>query len=130
MLLQQLSESHKRFLMRLTEIEFGSIAFRLMNSEVGDCLTLEQATYAIEQYRRFLFLHYSFPNQLLVPSQDIDLVWHCHILDTTKYREDCEFLFGRFIDHHPHFGRDSTEQQHLEAAYTQTQLLLEQCFKK
>lgn len=127
----QLLRDHKRaFLTRLGQVDFGPIAFKLMNPEEEGGLTLEQATYAIQQYRRFLFLHYCYPDHPLVPSKAIDQVWHIHILDTEKYRKDCEFLFGRFLDHYPYFGLgDAGDRQSLEVAYTQTQLLFEQCFK-
>jgi hypothetical protein len=121
--------SDQIFLEKLAAIDFGSIAFKLMNPDVGEGLTLEQATRAIERYRRFLFLHYCYPNYSLVPSQEIDRVWHVHILDTAKYREDCNQLFGHFLDHYPYFGiGDDNAKQALEAAYTQTQALFHECF--
>lgn len=126
---QVLLEDDEMFLMRLTAIDFGPIAFKLMHPEQGEGLTLEQATRAIEQYRRFLFLHHHYPASLLVPSLEIDRVWHVHILDTAKYREDCEMLFGRFLDHYPYFGMSGVaDRQALETAYSQTQLLFEQHF--
>jgi hypothetical protein len=118
------------FLEKLAAIDFEPIAFKLMYPDEGTGLTLEQATHAIEQYRRFLFLHHRYPEQPLVPSQEIDRVWHTHILDTAKYREDCELLFGQFIDHYPYFGvTDVADRRRLETAYAQTQALFAQCFK-
>jgi hypothetical protein len=32
----------------------------------------------------------------------LDDLWHEHILDTQKYKEDCESVFGKFIHHNPH----------------------------
>lgn len=124
-----LLEDDRTFLTRLAATDFGPIAFKLMNPEEGKGLTLEQATCAIEQYRRFLFLHHRYPSHPLVPSLEIDRVWHTHILDTAKYREDCEKLFGRFVDHYPYFGiNGADDRQALEAAYAQTQILFEQHF--
>lgn len=119
------------FLHRLAAVDFGPIAFRLTQADPDCCsLTLEQATQAIEQYRRFLFLHHRYPNRLLVPSRKIDQVWHTHILDTAKYREDCSVLFGRFIDHYPYFGLGSAaDQQTLAAAYADTQALFHHYFR-
>ena len=34
----------------------------------------------------------------------MDGFWHMHILDTKAYREDCQKIFGRFIDHFSYFG--------------------------
>lgn len=122
-----LQPSDQHFLEKLAAVDFGPIAFQLMHSD--ELLTLAQATQAIEQYRRFLFLHHRYPDHPLIPSQEIDRVWHIHILDTAKYREDCQFLFGRFIDHFPYFGvGDAAQQQAFKAAYLATQALYEQCF--
>jgi hypothetical protein len=127
--LQPLSEENKTFLQRLTAVDFGPIAFKLMNPEEGKGWTLEQATRAIEQYRRFLFLNHLYPNHQIVPSREIDRVWHTHILDTAKYREDCEHLFGQFVDHWPYFGmQDEADRQALDQAFAQTQALFEQHF--
>ena len=81
-----------------------------MHPDDGEPWTLERATKAIEQYRRFLFLSKHYPQQRIVPSWEVDQVWHAHILDTTKYREDCDRLFGSFMDHWPYFGmKDEAE---------------------
>lgn len=126
---QPLSEDDKAFLQRLTAIDFGPIAFKLMNPEEGQGWTLTQVTTAIEQYRRFLFLNYLYPDQQIVPSREVDRVWHTHILDTAKYREDCDQLFGQFIDHWPYFGmQDEADRQALEQAFAHTQSLVEQHF--
>src|SRR5581483_9524182 len=36
--------------------------------------------------------------------RDIDTFWHGHILDTMKYAEDCQNVFGFFLHHFPYFG--------------------------
>ncbi|MEM9164524.1 MAG: hypothetical protein AAGC54_15855 [Cyanobacteria bacterium P01_F01_bin.4] len=126
---QTLSTSDKAFLARLSDIDFGPIAFKLMHPEDGDGWTLERVTRAVELYRRFLFLNYLYDDRPIVPSREIDQVWHTHILDTAKYREDCDTLFGRFMDHWPYFGmRDADERQQLNDAFTETQALFEKHF--
>jgi hypothetical protein len=77
----------------------------------------------------FLFLIYLYPRTSLVPAQDIDQVWHCHILHTRQYRQDCQMLFGRFIDHEPDSESwGMANQPSLDTAFVQTQILLVQCF--
>lgn len=126
----QVSTSEQAFLQQLTAIDFGPIGFKLMHPDEGQGWTLEQTIHAIEQYRRFLFLHHRYPTIQLVPSQEIDRVWHTHILDTAKYREDCHLLFGRFIDHYPYFGlQGDADRQKMERAFAHTQALLESCFQ-
>lgn len=59
------------------------------------------------EYRRFLSLKKYYPNQLLIPPGAAWQLWQAHILDTRRYRSDCDSLFNRFIDHHPYLGHDS-----------------------
>ena len=58
------------------------------------------------EYRQFLYLIAANPGQMVVPwSQQLDDLWHEHILDTKKYAEDCQNLFGQFIHHNPHVDK-------------------------
>ena len=41
-----------------------------------------------------------YPNNV-APSGIVDLVWHAHILCTEEYREYCNRICGRYLDHHP-----------------------------
>lgn len=124
-----LSRRERTFLEKLQTLDFGPIAFKLMHPDEGRGWKIEQVTRAIEQYRRFLFLNYLYPNQQIVPTQEIDRVWHAHILDTEKYRQDCELLFGHFLHHYPYFGiRDEADRQQLEQAFSQTQELFKSYF--
>ena len=36
-----------------------------------------------------------------VPSADVDVVWHRHILNTRRYMADCEASFGYYFHHTP-----------------------------
>ncbi|MEL6353684.1 MAG: glycine-rich domain-containing protein-like [Cyanobacteria bacterium J06627_28] len=125
------TEADKKFLAVLSAVDFGPIAYKLINPEEGEGWSLQRATQAIEQYRRFLFLVYKYPDEKIVPSRETDEVWHTHILDTSKYREDCDRLFGKFMDHWPYFGlKDAEERQELNNAFSSTQKLLETHFGK
>ena len=58
-------------------------------------------------------------------------IWHNHILDTAKYREDCDTLFGKFMDHWPYFGmKDEAEREELNNAFSDTQALMAAHFGK
>ena len=35
---------------------------------------------------------------MLVPTLDIDLVWHTHQLMASRYSVDCEMYVGRYVD--------------------------------
>lgn len=63
------------------------------------------------EYRQFLYLLGKFPGEMFVPwTQNLDDLWHEHILDTSKYAADCDSLFGRFIHHNPHLVKGNSEQ--------------------
>lgn len=87
-----------------------------------------QAKQAIEQYLNFLCLTWLYPDRLLVPTQLIDQVWHCHILHTRQYRQDCEALFGCYLDHEPHPSSNQLYDQSLQSAFEQTKVLFERHF--
>ena len=126
---QLLSDSDRAFLSKLQNLDFGPIAFKLMYPEEGQGLTKEQATKAINKYRKFLFLSYLYPLEQIVPTPEIDRVWHTHILDTAKYREDCQVLFGYFMDHFPYFGtRSEADREQLENAFDRTKSLFDKHF--
>lgn len=122
---QVLSASNQTFFQTLRELEWEPIAHQLMQ----DGWTRQQAMYAISCYKMFLFLVYLHPQMLLVPTQEIDRVWHCHILHTRKYFQDCLRLFGRFIHHEPNSMLWlQGDRLSLDAAFAQTQALLEYYF--
>lgn len=54
-----------------------------------------------EAYRGFLFIHWKYPREALVPSTGIDEFWHAHILYTKQYMKDCQKIFGHYMHHDP-----------------------------
>jgi hypothetical protein len=42
-------------------------------------------------------------------SKDVDEFWHTHILQTMKYADDCQKVFGTFLHHNPHIGERTPE---------------------
>lgn len=110
---------------KLKSLDLSTVAADLTNPKNGYGWSRKQTLQAIERYKAFLFISYLYPEHLLVPAQDIDRVWHHHILHTRQYRQDCEWLFGRFIDHTPDSGLGSErDRANLDAAFAQTQALL------
>ena len=129
MTLAALSERDRQFLEELKATDFGPIAYKLMNPEDGKGLTLEEATRGIEEYRKFLILQHFYRDRGIVPTREMDKVWHVHILDTVKYREDCQRLFGEMLDHFPYLGlRGDSDRQLLEDTFRESLTLYEQMF--
>lgn len=92
-------------------------------------MSAEEWEKAEVEYRRFLQLKMLYPGVSLVPSKQVDKLWHAHILDTHAYREDCESLFGYFLDHYPYFGIYGKEDyNNLINAFEQTVELYEKHF--
>ena len=91
--------------------------------------TVESVALAENLYRRFLVLHAVFPSEDLVPTKVLDGYWHQHILDTKKYAQDCEFLFGEFLHHDPYFGINGEDDRLMnQKAFAWTQSLWESVF--
>lgn len=77
--------------------------------------------HAVERYKNFLKLHLLHPDASLVPTEEIDEIWHAHILDTARYRTDCDRIFGAYLDHYPYFGlRGEADAQALDTAFATT----------
>lgn len=92
-------------LRRADELDLEPIVFKLMHPEPGEeALSLAEADQAVALYRCFLKLCVLCPGTAIVPTRQLDHVWHTHMLDTAKYRADCDHVFGRFMDHFPYAG--------------------------
>lgn len=60
----------------------------------------------------------------MTPSEPLDDIWHAHILDTKKYAEDCDKIFGKFLHHFPYLGmRGAEDKLLLEENYDTTKSL-------
>jgi hypothetical protein len=77
--------------------------------------TIAKAEAVELEYKRFLYaLTHKSPGVLISPpTNDVDEFWHQHILDTRKYREDCQKIFGHYVDHTP--GLSVEEQANADA---------------
>jgi hypothetical protein len=72
--------------------------------------TLERA---VDRYTKFAKLFKLYPNSLLVPTLDVDLVWHTHQCSASHYQADMEAYTNRYIDHNDKLG-DSTLDDGME----------------
>lgn len=106
-------------------LDLEPIVFKLTYPEEGKGWSLEKADEMVARYRQFLELALIYPDKSIVPTKDIDEVWHTHILDTAKYREDCNKIFGRPLDHFPYFGiRGEEDEKQLKNAFQEAVELL------
>ncbi|MFZ2726301.1 MAG: hypothetical protein WAX77_08635 [Methylococcaceae bacterium] len=87
------------------------------------------ATEAI--YRKWLVLHKVYNQEIVIaPNKQLDEYWHFHILDTRKYMQDCDFIFGCYLHHYPYFGlSDAETAMDLETAFQLSRDLFSQHFR-
>ncbi|MBA3828992.1 MAG: glycine-rich domain-containing protein-like [Taibaiella sp.] len=112
-------------------IDFSMIKLKLQDEEEGVGWTKEECNSAEEEYKKFLLLKRTYPKKEIVPHKEIDVFWHQHILDTAKYAEDCENIFGYFLHHYPYFGMNGEQdKQDLVDAFEETKLLYKRHFHK
>ena len=93
----------------IAALDLSPIKVKLMHKESGEGWSLDKANAMETEYRRFLYLMKTFPNDETAPQVDVDTFWHYHILDTMKYAKDCEQAFGYFLHHYPYIGRRSED---------------------
>jgi len=75
-------------------------------------------------YKMFLKLNIMHPSASVVPTKEIDEMWHAHILDTRKYHADCQKVFGFYFHHFPYFGlRGEEDKANLYSAFEATKSL-------
>lgn len=88
----------------------------------------QRADLAVDWYKRFLAVR-AEGYVGLVPTLDIDEIWHLHILYTKDYRQDCDRIFGRYLDHQPSDGSSETKKK-LRAGFQKTTHLFKVYFNE
>ena len=123
-----LSSQDQEFIDRLKNIDLEPIIFHLVNYKDTQW-TLEQAEQVSQMYLGFLYLSWKYPNKAIVPSKAVDKFWHQHILDTQKYHQDCQMVFGYYVHHFPYFGmRGQEDVNALNTAFEETMALFNEHF--
>ncbi len=85
---------------QLALLDFGRIQAHVHATDDG-----------VDDYKRWLALRAASPDcwHLLSPSDNMDALWHAHILDTRAYKQCNDLLFGEgqeFMHHDPYSGKD------------------------
>lgn len=123
------SVSTQIFMDDINDLDFTMIKLKLHDKEEGQGWTIKQCDEAEVEYKRFLALKRTYPDKDIVPHKILDHFWHQHILDTEKYAEDCELIFGRFLHHYPYFGMNGEKDaQDLSNAFDDTKELYKMHF--
>lgn len=101
-------------------LDLAPIKFKLMDPQEGEGWSRETVDRLEAEYKRFLTLLVKYPEAVIAPTKEVDSFWHGHILDTMKYAEDCERVFGYFLHHFPYFGMRGQDDAAALAAAAET----------
>ncbi|WP_448574308.1 hypothetical protein [Trichothermofontia sp.] len=127
-----LSPADRRFLAQLQQLDLQPIADKLTTpAGMASPIAAQPMQHKLMAYLQFLFLMYRYPKLTLVPPKAIVPVWQAHILDTRKYYQDCQRLFGCLdLAHHQAclLPLSSTDQQQLMHDFATTCALFEKHF--
>jgi hypothetical protein len=100
-------------------LEFSLLKAKLAHPEQGLGWTQAHADQVEQAYKQYLKVVLQHPEERVSPSMDVDKFWHAHILDTQRYVQDCERIFGYFLHHYPYAGMldHDGDRVRAEAAY-------------
>ena len=81
----QAGTDHPERLCRVDELDLEPIVYKLVCPEPGETsLSLVRTDQDVTLYRCFLKLCVLYPGTTIVPTRQLDRVWHTHMLDTAK----------------------------------------------
>jgi len=107
-------------------LDFTPINFKL---EAEYNWSKESLSLALPLYKQWLVLQACYETHSIAPSTFIDEYWHMHILDTRKYIEDCQLVFGEYLHHFPYFGlRNEQDAKELTEGFELTKKLYQHHF--
>src|SRR5258708_7965918 len=105
----QTAKAVEQVVAAIQALDLDPIKLKVMDAEEGQGWTREYVDRMELAYKRFLTLLVRFPDETIAPTKDVDKFWHGHILDTIKYADDCQNVFGYFLHHFPYFGMRGEE---------------------
>jgi len=87
-------------------LDLESVKARVTDPELGEGWARDYADRIEAAYKTYLTMLVKYPDEAddILLSKDVDEFWHTHILQTRKYTEDCQKVFGNFLHHEPHVG--------------------------
>ena len=94
-------------------LDLESVKVRMMDARVGEGWTREYADSIEVAFKHYLSMAVKYQEHAedILLSEDVDEFWHTYILQTMKYADDCQAVFGTFLHHSPHIG-EVTQADH------------------
>lgn len=130
------SEDKSKILSEIYALDFSKIKYKICqpSPNIARVWSREGAEDAIRQYRNFMYLlkkYHQSVDHNLVPSLEVDEIWHHHILDTRFYHHACQQIYGCYRHHVPYVGPlGADEQSTLFNNFEATQALYYQEFSE
>jgi len=123
------SKSMNESIREIKNVDLDMIKFKLSDQRDQTKWSKKFANEMEKEYRRFLILRLKYPEHPIAPCVGVDTFWHQHILDTQKYMEDCERIFGFYLHHYPYSGLLGDEDEKLATeSFNFTHVLYEREF--
>jgi len=87
-------------------LDLESVKLRVTDPKLGEGWTREYADSIEIAYKTYLtmLVKYQDDAEDILLAEDVDEFWHTHILQTMKYSDDCDAVFGNYLHHAPHIG--------------------------
>lgn len=109
----------KNVLDKIDSLDLDSVTNKLVNKYKWK---KQDAKECEKLYKNFLFLNFKYGKDIsLVPTEEIDVFWHEHILDTKKYMNDCDYVFGKYLHHEQRDLASSGSGNKINDFFEQTQ---------
>ena len=107
----------------IQELDLEPVKLRVMDAELGEGWTRDYTDSIEAAYKNYLTMLVKYQDHAedILLSKDVDEFWHTHILQTMKYTDDCEAVFGKYLHHAPHIGEithDDIERREAQAEKT------------
>jgi hypothetical protein len=101
-------------------LDLEPVKLRMMDPELGEGWSREYADSIGVAYRTYLTMLVKYPDHAedILLSKDVDEFWHTHILQTRKYMQDCQNVFGSYLHHEPQIGVIDQKKRALQADKT------------
>ncbi len=64
---------------------------------------------ALIRYRQYLYIT-AVQEKPIIPTKDVDDVWHQHILNTKLYSRHCDMIYGKMLHHQPFDSEESKKE--------------------
>tara|TARA_Y100000310_G_scaffold180557_1_gene180466 strand:+ start:1056 stop:1457 length:402 start_codon:yes stop_codon:yes gene_type:complete len=88
--------------------------------------TEAQASDSVDRYEKLFKLFGKGTS--IVPTKEIDDVWHLHMLDPVSYYDSCMTYHGKLIGHNPALESSEEEQSKLHSLFLATAKIWEEAY--